>query len=67
MADNVPELGIYDTRLWDTDYKKWLDNKTNPTKHPDPNVQFNEEEGKFLWKDKEFVLKEYDLEKKRLW
>ena len=24
MAESKPELGIYDTRLFDADYRKWL-------------------------------------------
>ena len=46
---------------------KWLDNKiTNPTKHPDPNVHFDEEKGHFLWNKKIFYLKEYESHQSKL-
>ena len=67
MAVDQPQLGIYDIRLWKTDYMKWLDNKiTNPTKHPDPNVHFDEEKGHFLWNKKIFYLKEYESHQSKL-
>ena len=39
---NKPELGIYDTRAWDSQYKKWVNQQgPNPGKHPDPDCIWN--------------------------
>ena len=37
-----PDLGIYDTRLWNTEFRKYLiNNKNHPGPHPDPNCVWN--------------------------
>ena len=44
-----PELGIYDTRAWDSLYLRWLGDPEgpNPGKHPDPNCVWNTDQELF--------------------
>lgn len=40
-----PELGLYDTRVWDRSYQQYIKYQTNhPGKHPDPECIWNTNE-----------------------
>ena len=43
MSVHKPELGIYNTREWDANYRNWLHkNGENPGQHPDPKCVWNQ-------------------------
>ena len=54
MGIEAPELGIYDTRLWDRNYFKWVNNEQPqpPGPHPDPRITMKEDN--YYWDDKLF-------------
>ena len=47
-----PELGLYDTRVWDSHYIKYIQKKgPNPGRHPDPECIWNSDENSFNFED----------------
>lgn len=62
MGLEIPDIGIFDTRLWDANYSKYINGKgPNPGAHPDPQCKWNIEEDTYNHKE----YKEMQLEKRR--
>ena len=55
MCFNRPDLGIYDTRVWDRDYHHWIMYKNKgarrPGQHPDPNCLWNTDPDNFDFRE----------------
>ena len=47
-----PDLGLYDTRVWDAHYAKYIQKKgPNPGRHPDPECIWNKDESAFNFEE----------------
>ena len=57
---NIPEKGIFDTRLFFNLRFKWQKGYTTPPKHPDPEVTFDDDKNDYFWNGETFDQKQYD-------
>ena len=68
LGQHQPELGIYDTRHFEVQYKKFIDGKnvSQLPKHPDPEVTYDHDNEEYFWNGKEFDPVEYENYRSKL-